>query len=106
MAGNLNMMTSSSGNIIRTNLKNNGSLLNSVDQLEVVSKKYEPLFSTLDVEDLRTAACDDTVNFAESKHFATVAEYKAHRASTAKKSRRSMSMITFNTMGSGYTVPK
>ena len=38
-------------------------------------------------------------------HFATVAEFKAHRASTAKKSRRSMSMITFNTLGSGYTMP-
>lgn len=63
MAGNLNMMTSISGNLNRTNLKNNGSLLKSLDQLEIVGKKHEPLLSTLDAEDVRTAACDDTVNF-------------------------------------------
>ena len=46
------------------------------------------------------------VNFAEPLHFSTVSEFKKHRASTAKKSKRAMSIVTFNTLGSDYTVPK
>ena len=105
----MNNLTTSAGSLNRTAMKSNGNLNKSMESLEVKGMKHEPLLNTISIDagELNSAAGDDMVNMAEPTQMNTIqtdAEKKA-RARTAKKSMRSMSLMTFNTMGSSYNVP-